>query len=140
MKLNNYITIAVGIIINDENELLTVQKNGSTYYQLPGGKIEDGEKPVDSLIRELKEELNIEYTEKDCVLHGVHEAQAVNEDGKTVRGYIFRCKYADSMKDLKPLAELNEIKWVEKDEAKNVKLANLLKQFALPIWMEDNLS
>jgi hypothetical protein len=39
MKLNNYMTIAVGIIINDRNALITVQKKGSLYYQLPGGKI-----------------------------------------------------------------------------------------------------
>jgi len=137
MKLNNYITIAVGIIINKEDELLTVQKKGSTYYQLPGGKIEEGEKPVESLIRELQEELAINYREQDCYLIGVHEAQAVNEQGKTVKGYVFKCKILDQLIDLKPHAELSEVKWVKKSEIEDVKLANLLKQFALPIWIEE---
>ncbi|MCT1529760.1 NUDIX domain-containing protein [Sphingobacterium daejeonense] len=135
MKLNNYITIAVGIIINDRNELLTVQKKGSLYYQLPGGKIEVDEIPIESLIRELNEELNIHFTTADCQLIGVHEAQAVNEVGKTVKGYVFKCQYSEKLENLQPLAELNEVRWVKKSETTEVKLANLLRQFALPIWM-----
>lgn len=137
MKLKNYITIAVGILINDKNELLTVRKKGSTYYQLPGGKIEEGEKPVESLIRELGEELQLSYTEQDCKLVGVHEAQAVNEVGKTVRGYVFLCRAQEQIKNLKAFAELEEVRWVNKSEVESVKLANLLRQFALPIWLED---
>lgn len=137
MKQNNYITIAVGVIINKQDELLTVQKNGSSYYQLPGGKIEGEERPVDSLIRELHEELHLDLDEKHCVLLGVHEAQAVNEKGKTVRGYVFQCEFVDQFEKIEPHAELREIRWVKKTEIEEVKLANLLKQFALPIWMEN---
>ncbi|WP_392469482.1 NUDIX domain-containing protein [Sphingobacterium cellulitidis] len=135
MKLNNYITIAVGIIINESDELLTVQKEGSSYYQLPGGKIEGEEKPVSSLIRELKEELDVELAESGCRLLGVHEAQAVNETGKTVRGYVFQCDFMKEFKAIQPHAELKEIRWVKKSEVETVKLANLLRQFALPIWL-----
>lgn len=135
MRLNNYITISVCIIINDQDELLTVRKQGSAYYQLPGGKIEEGERPVDSLIRELNEELDLALSEEDCKLIGVHEAQAVNEEGKTVRGYVFQSKVSQSWNELKPHAELKEVRWVNKSEIEEVPLANLLKQFALPIWV-----
>ncbi len=137
MQVNPFIKIAVAIIINDKNQLLTVQKFGSTYYQLPGGKIEANEKPIESLLRELQEELNLVLQEDDCQFMAVHEAQAVNEQGKTVRGFIFKINLKEEFSDLKVQAELKELLWLDKTAIEDVKLANLLKQFALPIWLEE---
>ena len=41
---SNEIAIAVAIIFNQSDELLTVREKGSDYYQLPGGKIEHKER------------------------------------------------------------------------------------------------
>src|SRR5690606_4638960 len=110
-------------------------KIGSHYYQLPGGKIEAGEQPVTSLIRELKEELDVDYQEDECSFIGVQEVQAVNEVGQTVIGFVFHCPYSDKLKNLIPFAELKEVKWLKKSEREEVKLANLLKKAALPVWI-----
>lgn len=53
----NYRVCAV--IIND-NMILAMKDERSPYYYLPGGRVKIGEKAEDAIIREVKEELEIE--------------------------------------------------------------------------------
>ncbi|KAN0050881.1 hypothetical protein ACTA71_004179 [Dictyostelium dimigraforme] len=58
------VNVSVGIIENDKNEILICKRNkkGDHIYGLlefPGGKIEKDETPIDCLIRELYEEVDI---------------------------------------------------------------------------------
>src|SRR5690606_18330284 len=108
--------IAVAIIINSQNRLLIVQKQSSTYYQLPGGKIDGDEQPVEALCRELKEELNVAVSQEQISLFGIHEARVVNEVGKTLRGYVSSVDIPVSEESLSPHAELKEVYWLSEDE------------------------
>lgn len=51
------------MLLNKDNHLLVVRKKGSAFYMLAGGKIEEKELPIQALIRELKEELNLVVAE-----------------------------------------------------------------------------
>ena len=53
-----------GILITQDG-LLLVKCDGIEDYLLPGGKLEDGESDLDSLRRELMEELNITPTDPE---------------------------------------------------------------------------
>ena len=53
----NYRVCAV--IIND-NKILAMKDERSPYYYLPGGRVQIGEKAEDAVIREVKEELEID--------------------------------------------------------------------------------
>jgi 8-oxo-dGTP diphosphatase len=57
--------ISAAIIIVDK-QILCLQRGESKYeyisqkYEFPGGKIEEGEKPENAVIREIQEELNLD--------------------------------------------------------------------------------
>ena len=62
---------AVHMIIMD-NDMILLQKWKGTklwpgYYALPAGHIDQGENQYEALIREAKEELNIEINPKDII-------------------------------------------------------------------------
>ena len=64
----NIIQIAAGIIIYDGKVLLGQRKKGKDLefkWELPGGKLEEGETLPECLCRELIEELNLQIVVKD---------------------------------------------------------------------------
>lgn len=131
------IRISSAIILNSNNELLVVRKCNSSFYMLPGGKIEENESLIDALIRELKEELGLEFKGCDFTFLGVHETDAVNEPATIVQGNIFLLKTPLSVDKIANYAEIEEICWVAKSNYKEYQLAHLLQEFALPRWLAD---
>ena len=65
-KGKDYIGAGGGcLILNDENEVLLIRRanevrNEAGYWSKPGGAVGFGEKVADAMIREMKEELDIE--------------------------------------------------------------------------------
>lgn len=55
----------VAAVIRKENEIFCTQRGYGDfkgYWEFPGGKIEDGETPQEALIREIKEELDVDIS------------------------------------------------------------------------------
>lgn len=75
--------VARGIIIKKEKILLIHRnKNNRDYYVLPGGGIEENETPEEAIIRELKEELGLDF----CVGENIELQDDLNQ------GYYFIVK------------------------------------------------
>lgn len=61
--------VVAAALVNDNNEVLLAQrpkgKRLAGKWEFPGGKVEKDESPEAALVRELKEELDIDVAEKD---------------------------------------------------------------------------
>ncbi len=58
-KYSDQIEVRVRGIIFKDDKILVLQEKGKDYYHFPGGHVEFGEELSETLIRELKEELDL---------------------------------------------------------------------------------
>ena len=56
------ITVAAAIILNQQQQLLVVRKRHTACFMQVGGKLEAGELPEQSMLREIQEEIGCQAT------------------------------------------------------------------------------
>lgn len=116
-----------GIIIeNEEVILLYRRKHGKVYYSIPGGGIEKGESLEQTVIRELKEELNAD-AKVICYL-------GKNETKSTIYHYFKCSKTNDNLEIIGP--EKNRICEDNYYEIRRVKLTDIEK---LPVLAKEKI-
>lgn len=115
--------------------MLLVRKKNSEYFQLTGGKINANETEIETVIREIKEEIGLELQSNQLNHLGVHETKAVNETETLVHGSIFIVQ----LKHIFIPQIDNEIAayiWINKSNYKNYKWAHLAEEFVQPWWLK----
>ena len=111
-----------------------MRKRGTTKFMQPGGKPEFGESPLQTVIREIHEELGLQFTAEDLTYNGEWVGPAANEDDTAITASIFTGHY-DGV--LAPLAELEELLWIAPEDAlQREDLAPSLKDHVLPMLIE----
>nr|WP_314426825.1 NUDIX domain-containing protein [uncultured Erwinia sp.] len=125
------IHIAAAAIVDDAGRLLLVRKRNTLYFMQPGGKLDAGESPESALIRELREELDLVITPGDLTPLGQFTDVAANEPGHLLVADIFRIHNVSG--DLKPAAEIEEVRWVPPAEFDSLMLAPLTAKQIIPL-------
>jgi 8-oxo-dGTP diphosphatase len=100
----------VAWILLSEGRILSTRSRGKDVYYLPGGKREPGETDVDTLVREIAEELSVAIVPATARHLGTFEAQAHGHAG----GVLVRmtCYTAAFSGVLTASAEIEEVLWL----------------------------
>ena len=120
---NSYIDKLALILVNSANKQLVARSFGKTVYYTPGGKREAGESDVEALVRECKEELDVDLlsatkTPATIEPYGTFQAQAYGKPaGTMVRMTCFRVVPREAEIELeslvKPSEEVEELSWID---------------------------
>lgn len=111
------------IIVDNDNKILLQKRKGSKlwpgYYALPAGHIDEGENQYDALVREAKEELDIEINPKDIInSYVVLRRNFFEIDGKKLEPYIDYYFEISKYRGTPKIVELNkceELIWANID-------------------------
>jgi 8-oxo-dGTP diphosphatase len=115
---------AVDAIIEDgEGNVILIKRRYppfKDYYALPGGGVEKGEKPKQALIRETKEETNLNVQIKEKV--GVYDQPGRDPRGN-VHSTAYKCRIIGDKAQMKSGDDSNDVILVPKEELIKIKLA-----------------
>jgi len=100
--------IALIKIVN--GQILVAKSIGKDKFYIPGGKRESGETDEQTLIREIKEEMNVDVQEDTIAYVGTFQAQADGHDEGTI--VKMTCYSADYLGEPHPSSEIEEIRWL----------------------------
>lgn len=130
-----HICIASAVILNTNNELLLVRKKGSNYFQLTGGKRDPNETEIQTVIREIKEEIGLTVSMGELTYLGEHQTKAVNEIETIVHGSIFIVKIENVFTPI-IANEIEEYVWLNKNNYTQYTWAHLAEEFVQPWWLK----
>lgn len=149
MKFYNYLiergkeegiekNVVGAVIVNDKHEILIMSRKADDFMggidELPSGNMENGEDIYETLVREVKEETNLDLKEVVCFINSF---DYISGSGKKVRQYNFAIT-VEKCGEVK-LTEHDAYKWETLQSAReNSKITDEVKQ-CLEIYSFNNL-
>lgn len=100
----------VAWIRTEDGRVLSTRSRGKDVWYLPGGKREAGETDLETLAREVTEELGVTIVPETAVPVGVFTAQAHGHAAGTL--VRMTCYAADYRGTLRPDNEIAELAWL----------------------------
>ena len=129
----------VGTMFFREHKLLIDKPRKRNTYQMIGGKVEEGETPLEAAIRECHEELGNKAIFNEKLFELVMEFDEIaTSDGKTpIHFYVFKYN-GDLQGELTTSEEIESFKWYNSKED-SIILSNTLKNEVVPYCLKNNL-
>jgi 8-oxo-dGTP diphosphatase len=132
--------LAAIILENDKGEILLYLRDNKpdipfpNYWDLIGGHVEEGETPEEALVREVKEELDIDLT--DYTFYKKYEC--LTGDAYENIKYIYSGKINLPIEEV-TLLEGVRPQYFSKSEIPNVRFANILKSIVMDYISDSSL-
>ncbi|SEE31322.1 NUDIX hydrolase [Ruania alba] len=120
--------ISAVCFVRADQHLLTVRKQGTTRFMLPGGKVDPGETAAQAAVREVAEELGLEVPESALRPLGAYQEAAANEADTRVDATIFTAALPGEPRAAREIAEL---RWTDLRDTPT-DLAPLLVRHVVP--------
>lgn len=113
------IDVVAAIIRNKEGKILIAQRNlkksQGGLWEFPGGKIETNETKEQAIVREIKEELNM-----DIKCDSYFDEKVYEYPDKTIRLIVLNCSMNNNSYEI---LEHEQVKWISIDEFSNYEFA-----------------
>jgi 8-oxo-dGTP pyrophosphatase MutT (NUDIX family) len=104
----------IAFILIENRFILSTRSKGKDVFYIPGGKREHGETDVQTLIREVKEELTVVIKPESIRYLETFTAQSHGEkQGVLVQMTCYTASYAG---ELIPSSEIEEIRWLNSSD------------------------
>ena len=129
----------VGTMFFKDNKLLIDKPRKRPTYQMIGGRVEDGEKPLDAAIRECHEELGVNAIFDESKFELIMEFDEIaTSDGKTpIHFYVY--KYDGELEGtLTTSEEIEKFEWYDSSLGTDM-LSNTLKNEVIPYCLQKKL-
>src|SRR3989344_1067549 len=114
MKIRNKAVPAVYILLEQDGKILLGKRCNTGYqdgnYQVPAGHVEEGELPTEAIIRETKEEVNVDLNLNNLEL--VHASYRPKHDPTGDRvDFFFKAKqWSGEIKNMEP-SKCDDLNW-----------------------------
>lgn len=129
----------VGTMFFKDNKLLIDKPRKRPTHQMIGGRVEDGENPLDAAIRECHEELGVNAIFDESKFELIMEFDEIaTSDGKTpIHFYVY--KYDGELEGtLTTSEEIENFEWYDSSLGTDM-LSNTLKNEVIPYCLQKKL-
>jgi 8-oxo-dGTP diphosphatase len=120
---------AAGVVMNDTGEILLHRRSDNGLWSLPGGSIDPGEEPADTVVREVWEETGVEVVPERIVsvTGGLdHLAEYPNGDRIAIVSVAFLCRPVGGMLHINDDESL-EVRYFAPDALPDLEPRHLLR-------------
>lgn len=126
-----HIITPVAVIMRDDGKILLLKRRDDEIvypgcYTFPGGKAEDNDTLIQTLIKEVKEECGLDLKEGFIL---IKEKAIGRKDGQTSKALSFLCFAKDPDNVILDERDFTDFTWANLDELKNLEHVGIEAEF-----------
>lgn len=123
------VPISVKGIVFEEDKVW-LRKNEREEWELPGGKLDEGEQPTETVVREMREELGFEVEAKDLISAYLYKIKVSADESRGVLVISYLCTIIKKVGDFEHEGEAGPAKFqaFSLDEVESLNIPQFYKE------------